>query len=362
VEVLQRKPLPLHNSGHADPQHGIDPFQELQESDPARRTSGDIVVAPPEIRIFRDLQAVYHQAAGIQSAYVFHKGIDGLMVEDGVHQGKDPGDHDESLSQGYPVFDPGLHDVQFAPDLAQGIIIKDTWNNRIVIYDQLGSFRYQIQGGTVFRSPIDLAVDPDGYIFVLAWREGERSIVRLDFDGLFIEEIPVPTDEVADVPPEPVSISISPAGDRLYLLDRSAHRLWITGRDGEVVGSADLSGESTDEELQERVYGHVDAYGDRVLVANATLGRILLFDLEGNPQGHVGRKGTATCQSAFPTGGAMNRDGEVFILDKQRMLFWDAHKGLMFTNRQAIAKNPLYAKAYYNHRRAPLQDIHQLGY
>ena len=233
-------------------------------------------------------------------------------------------------------------------DLHAGeVFVCGTWNNRIVIYDQLGSFRYQIQGGTVFRSPIDLAVDPDGYIFVLAWREGERSIVRLDFDGLFIEEIPVPTDEVADVPPEPVSISISPAGDRLYLLDRSAHRLWITGRDGEVVGSADLSGESTDEELQERVYGHVDAYGDRVLVANATLGRILLFDLEGNPQGHVGRKGTATCQSAFPTGGAMNRDGEVFILDKQRMLFtlWRAEDNQCLGEFSGIGRSPgaLYA-------------------
>lgn len=233
-------------------------------------------------------------------------------------------------------------------DLHAGeVFVCDTWNNRIVIYDQLGSFRYQIHGGTVFRSPIDLAVGPDGYIFVLAWREGKRSIVRLDFDGLFIEEIPVPTDEASDVPPEPVSIAISPAGDRLYLLDRAAHRLWVTGRDGKVIGSADLRGTSTEEELQERIYGHVDAYGDRVLVAIATVGRILLFDFDGNPQGHVGRKGTATCQSAFPTAGAMDRDGNVFILDKQRMLFmlWRAEDNTCLGEYSGIGKSPgaLYA-------------------
>jgi sugar lactone lactonase YvrE len=207
-------------------------------------------------------------------------------------------------------------------DLHAGeVFVCDTWNNRIVIFDQLGSYRYLIEGGGAFSTPLDVAVDPEGYIFLLARRGREPRIILLDFDGLYIDDFAVPTLETSDQPPNPTSLAISPSGEQLFVLDRAAHRVWITDRRGTTTGHADLAGELNEEDLLEQLYGHLDVYGDRLLVAVPSAGHVRMFDLQGQPVGHVGRKGTARCQAGFPVAGALDREGNAVVLDKQRMLF-----------------------------------------
>lgn len=201
------------------------------------------------------------------------------------------------------------------------VFVCDTFGNRVVIFDQRGLFRHQITGGTVFRAPVDLGVDPEGYIFLLANHGGGRGVLLLDFDGKLISRVPL-LDLPADaLEPELVSIALSPGGDRLFLLDAANQRLWIADRAGSIRASADLAAGLSEDEREEQVLGHVDVYGDRALVAIPTAGRIYLFDLDGVARGTAGQRGTSACQTAFPVAAGIDAEGQIVILDKQRARF-----------------------------------------
>jgi DNA-binding beta-propeller fold protein YncE len=207
-------------------------------------------------------------------------------------------------------------------DLHTGeVFVCDTFNNRIVIFDERGLFRFQIVGGETFRAPADIAVDPEGYLFVLALHAGHKALVLLDFDGLFIQEI-----ELSGLPPnflapELLSIALSPSGERLFVVDKANNRLWIGSRDGQIETSVDLAPGFSEKEAEELRLGHVDVYGETVLVAMPTTGRIEMYDLDGISRGGIGMKGTAPCQTGFPVAAALAADGKVLVVDKQRALF-----------------------------------------
>jgi DNA-binding beta-propeller fold protein YncE len=211
-------------------------------------------------------------------------------------------------------------------DLHTGeIFVCDTRNHRIVIFDRDGFFSYEIRGGGIFRSPRDVAVDPEGYIITVVLQRGVSGLVSLDFDGRFIEEIPLAGLPEGSGTPDVLSVALSPSGDRLYALDQANMRLWIASREGMILSSIDLAEGLDEEEALEQLLGHVDVYGDRVLVTVPTTGLTALHDLDGAPRGNVGRKGTAPCQTGFPVAAALGSDGTVLVLDNQRALFtrWD---------------------------------------
>jgi sugar lactone lactonase YvrE len=172
---------------------------------------------------------------------------------------------------------------------------------------------------------MDIAVDPDGYLFLLARHQGERAIVLLDFDGLFLGLVELQGLPLQEHPIEPISIALSPSGQRLYVLDAANHLLIIADRDGIVQTVVDLVAEMSPEDAREQLYGHVDVYADTVLVPRPTLGLVHLFDLAGSPRGHVGLYGTGSCRSAFPMAAALDADGNILVLDQRRMMFmlWD---------------------------------------
>jgi DNA-binding beta-propeller fold protein YncE len=206
-------------------------------------------------------------------------------------------------------------------DLHTGeIFVCDQLNGRIVIFDSEGRYRFQITGGQVFRSPLDVAVTPEGYILVLGYVEARRQLVLLDFDGKPMADLPLTGLPEGVVETEFVSVALSPAGDRMYVLDQANFKLWIAGLDGRVSGSVDFIAGMTEEETREQFLGHVDVYGSTVLVALPMAGEVRLYSLTGEPLGRVGTKGTSPCNTAFPVSAAMDRDGNVLVLDQQRML------------------------------------------
>ncbi len=229
-------------------------------------------------------------------------------------------------------------------DLHTGeVFVCDGRRHRLVIFDRNGLFLYQIPGGKNFRAPLDVAVDPDGYILLLARHQSEPALLRLDFDGKLLEQI-ILTGLTEDGAPDLVSIALSPAGDRIYALDQAHLRLWIAGRDGAVSGSVDLAAELTEDQAQEFLLGHVDVYGDTVLVAAPTAGRVHLYDLAGRHLRSVGLKGTAPCQSAFPVAAALDAGGDVWMVDSQRALFmrWDPRANRCLGETSGFGNAPGY--------------------
>lgn len=228
--------------------------------------------------------------------------------------------------------DPPMRDDAFkrprciTADLHTGeIFVCDTREHRVLLFDERGVFRYQINGGSAFRAPMDIAVDPEGYLFLLARHQGKRAVVRLDFDGLFLGVLELQGLPVLEHPLQLLSIALSPSGQRLFLLDAANHLLIIADRRGNVVTTVNLVAEMAEKDAREQLYGHVDVYADTVLVPRPTLGLVHLFDLDGAPRGHVGLFGTGSCHTAFPMAAALDDEGNILVLDQRRMMFllWD---------------------------------------
>jgi len=219
---------------------------------------------------------------------------------------------------GLPVVGDSTRGV--SADLHTGeLFICDTRLNRILIFDDDGLFRHEIPGGDVFVAPRDVAVDPEGYLVLAASHQRRSAVLELDFDGLFLREIglALPGDAAE---PQIASVALSPTGDRIYVLDTTNLRLWISDRGGEIVGSVDLAAGLSEKERYDVILGHVDVYGDTVLVAVPSHAQIRTFELDGTPRTQIGKRGNARCTTAFPVAAALTEDGELVIVDQQRMV------------------------------------------
>jgi len=209
---------------------------------------------------------------------------------------------------------------------AAEVFVCDPLNHRIAIFDRNGLFKFEIRGGMSFRSPIDLAVNPEGYLFVLATHQGHQSVVRLDFDGRFLEAF-----ELQGIPESSGgqnfrSIAISSQAERLYIADQWQHKLWITDLDGKVTGAFDFEEGRTEEEIENLLLGRVDVYGESVLMGVPSEGFVYRFDLAGNLEQKIGQKGATPCMLGMPVAAALDELDRVVILDQQRALFqvWQA--------------------------------------
>jgi DNA-binding beta-propeller fold protein YncE len=200
------------------------------------------------------------------------------------------------------------------------VFVCDTRRGRILIFDTEGLFLHEIPGGDVFSGPRDLAADPEGYLVVVANYERRPALIELDFDGLFRREVRLSGLPEEAIEPFPVSVALSPTGDRLYTLDSANLRLWIAGRTGEIETSVDLAAGLDERERRDVILGHVDVYGDTVLVALPASSEIRTFGPDGTPRGSVGKQGTAPCTLAFPTAAALDESGDLVIVDQQRMV------------------------------------------
>lgn len=229
-------------------------------------------------------------------------------------------------------------------DLHTGeIFVPDLRNRRVTIFDQRGMFLYQISGGQQFTGPRDLAVDPEGYILLAASIDEGAGMAWLDFDGLFLKAVTLSGEELEDLEnPELVSVALSPDGKKIFALDQANYTLWITDRDGKVERSVLLIPDRETEKPGDTILGHVDVYGTKVLVAIPSTGLVHIYDLDGESVTVLGRKGTAPCRTGFPMAAALDRNGNVIIIDQQRTIgmIWNLESGKCLQEFSGIGRSP----------------------
>jgi len=224
------------------------------------------------------------------------------------------------------------------------IFVCDTRVGRILVFGNDGFFNYEIPGGRVFSTPMDLAVDPDGYLLLIASRKGVRMLMELDFDGLFLRDLELAGLPEDSAPPLLMSVAISPTGDRLYLVDESNLRLWITDRNGAIQKSIDLAAGYEAEERHDVMLGHVDRYGEEVLMAEASAGMVRRFTLDGDDLGRIGRPGTGPCQLNRPVAAALDSNGDLLVVDQRRMVVtrWSLEENRCLSEHLGIGASPGY--------------------
>lgn len=211
--------------------------------------------------------------------------------------------------------------IAVTADLVTGeIFVCDSRRSRILIFDSDGLYRYQIRGGEVFSAPRDVAVDQDGYLFVLGHHVDERSLIQLDFDGMFMRKIEFSGNPVTEgVVSNLTSVAISPSGDRLYVVDSNRLEVLISDRDGVIERVIELATVPLAEARRDMIVGRVDVYGDRMLLGMPSEARVRVYDLDGNRLTSVGQLGSAPCHLTRPAAGALDAEGNVFVVDSQRM-------------------------------------------
>ncbi len=211
------------------------------------------------------------------------------------------------------IKEPGR--IVFAPEF-QELYVVDPGNNRILIFDSNMVFRFEFYAGEHMSMPMDMAVTGEGYIYVLGSSPSGRNLVKFDFDGEFLA-----TYDLANLLGGNASaISSLAAGSdgTVYLLDQVSHQILSLDTTGKFSKRIPVARFLPEKERNELVYGSISIYGDLIYVPLSMTGMVAVYTTAGEFVRTIGSKGSATGDLAFPIAVAVNRDGVVHILDKER--------------------------------------------
>ena len=237
----------------------------------------------------------------------------GFVDEDGKHVLSVPAELVRSLRL------PGEGDTMQRPkglfmDRTHGeIFVGDSGNNRIVVFDREGLYRFEFDCADHVSMPGHVVVDSEGFVRVLGRDRDGAKIVRFDFDGIYVSEIRLDVPDAgrwADM--------VIDEADRLFLLDERG-QVHVLGRDGSVASRIDVTASFEASERRELVLGSITVHEGELYVPVSTFGRVLVFDFAtGRELRRIGRRGTLPGELSFAASVAVLPSGMVTVLDKMR--------------------------------------------
>ena len=196
------------------------------------------------------------------------------------------------------------------------VFVSDPGNNRVVVFDTSGLFKFEFSCADIFGTPGDLVVDSRGYIFVLGSIGSGRAIYQFDYDGVYLRQLPL------SGLPENTAPSLShltiDAFDRLYVVDGDQAAIYTFDLDGKMQRSFSVLTELSDQERQEAIFGLPTVFGGLIYLPVSTSGRVYVYDLDGNYLRIIGEEGIDVGKLNFPVAVAVSPDSVVMVLDKHR--------------------------------------------
>ena len=169
--------------------------------------------------------------------------------------------------------------------------------------------------GTGFRNPTDLAIAPDGTVYVCNRSYENRP------DGVHVTVVTLDEEYVTEFGAYgeadgefmwPTSIALDSKGN-VYLADEWLNRISKFTSDGEFVSKWGTAG-SGDGELNGPAGLQIDA-DDNIFVVDAGNSRVQKFTIDGKYISQFGSKGSEDGQFDMPWGIALDNDGRIYIAD-----------------------------------------------
>jgi DNA-binding beta-propeller fold protein YncE len=204
----------------------------------------------------------------------------------------------------------------FVDRTAHEVLVADTGHNRIVILDCFGTYKHAFPGGNHFSSPVGVAVDSEGYIYVLGSIRGGRKVAVFDYDGQFLTDLDL--SDTPDGPPVDIHSLAIGDNDDLLVLDRGRARICSYDRTGRFLSAFPLLADHSEEARRKAVFGSIQVSGETIFVPISSLGTVHLYDRSGKRLGGIGYRGNNVGELNFPVSVAVKDGDLVMVLDKHR--------------------------------------------
>ena len=206
-----------------------------------------------------------------------------------------------------------LRPARITVDRSQNeIFVADVGNARVLIFDERGTLRFEFSTAAQCGSPIDVAVGPEGHIYVLGTQSGGRDIFVYDYDGLFLRSAAVP-DSAVDI----VGVAVDAAG-AVYALDQTHLQVLCLQDEGAIVHRFPILTDLDDTARSEVILGAPVISGDVLYLPVSSLRTVYRYSLDGDFLGLTGHGGTGIGELSFPAAAAVADNGLILVLDKHR--------------------------------------------
>lgn len=197
------------------------------------------------------------------------------------------------------------------------VFVSDVGNNRVVVFDTTGVFKFAFSGHEEFGSPTGIVVNSHGFIFVLGSRRGEvRSLFQFDYDGTYLGPLAI-TEFAEDSIPDIRSIAVDD-NDNLYLLTELGNRVIKVDAQGRYLGQFPVLEDLKSKERAEAVLGAPRIDGDRLYLPASMFGTVYVYSLDGEFIRHIGIQGNNVGELNFPCAVDVINHEIVVVLDKHR--------------------------------------------
>ncbi|MGE5319671.1 MAG: hypothetical protein ACM3KD_05785 [Hyphomicrobiaceae bacterium] len=196
-----------------------------------------------------------------------------------------------------------------AVDEAGRILVSDVSRGALFVFDErAGELQVweQAEGLRRFRTPVGVALGPQGQVFVADADLG--FVARLDAKGNPLRPIG------KGVLKRPTGIAYDAAHGRLYVADTYGHDIKVFDDEGRLERTIGNRGEAGGDELNYPTY--VALHGDELYVADTMNSRVLVFEAQtGHPLRQIGTRGLQIGNLVRPKGVALDSEGNVYVVE-----------------------------------------------